>query len=181
MHSDQWLEAAPAADESLRLAQTLSQSDDAPADWTEKFLAQPMLLRARILAAQGHSIASAEAYQQTAEALRAPVLERGADENTKRRYAAALAGLAQDAIDDARWSEIISVLESGKNLKPDSAILLAEAYFRTGTRARAEEIASRFKALGYRHPDFIRLLAKLDLDPATNEKPVARPDAAGPR
>jgi tetratricopeptide (TPR) repeat protein len=178
MHSENWAGAAAAADDSLELARLLSQSDDAPSDWTEKFLAQPMLLKARILASQGHSIAAAKVYEQIAEALRAPVLERGADENTKRRYAAALAGLAQNVVDDARWSEIIRVLEGGKNLKPESAIILAEAYLRRGKRPRAEEIVSRLKALGYRHPDFIKLLANSNIDVATDEKAVATPVAA---
>ncbi len=43
---------------------------------------------------------------------------------------------------------------------PEALALLAEAYARRGQNADASQIASKLHTAGYRHPDFLALLAE---------------------
>ncbi len=142
-------------------ANQLIARNDAVTLWTGYTLSQPELTLARI-ESSGKRNADAIQLLNKITARNRRLIDSGArDPSIIRIYCMALAELSrQSGNSSAGWREISTVLASDiPRLLPESKSLLAEALLRTGSNRRAHEIVSELYNAGYRHPDFVALIA----------------------
>jgi tetratricopeptide (TPR) repeat protein len=153
-------EARQALDQAIRLAQRLTAIDQSNVLWAGYTLAQPTMLKAKLMSAESASGARLLLDKLISD-LR--ILTIRSDEPTVARvFGASLAMQARlNGNKPQDWLEIVGLLQPKKRaLSPEAEVILAEALHRTERTSEAAPIVRRLYAAGYRHPDFMALLMR---------------------
>lgn len=155
-------DALTAASQASMIASRLATQDPTTALWRGNHLAQAKIISAKIEASRNNHLEAKSILDDLIAQQR--VLAASVDSPAILKvFCAALAARARiERKSHADWIEIIDVVaESSERTTPESRALLAEALFETGDLKTAETIAAEVYERGYRHPEFMLLIAKI--------------------
>lgn len=159
---EQFAQARTALTKALTIATRLSQKNASVVKWKAHNLAKAALSIARLDAAEHDRSTALTLLNDAVQELHGVIQANAADQVMVRRYCEALAERARISAEFAdAWVEIIALLAPQQSRHgPDALVLLAESYEKVGQHADAAVIASTLHTAGYRHPDFLALLAE---------------------
>lgn len=150
-------EAVHALDGAIDLGQRLAALDAANAVWSGFTLAQPSLIKAKLVANADRSLALGMLDTLISD-LR-PLVAKTNEPSITRVLCGSLAARSRLTGSQEDWREIAALVQSNATKQvPETQALYAEALYRTGDSAEATPILRRLRQSGYRHPDFMALL-----------------------
>ncbi len=160
VHIHDYGQARTVLSKAVSMGSALIAKDGKVIRW-KRILAQAQLLLARAIAEEGDAQRARELVLAVKDILEHLLKTNTSDRILFRHYCEALAMLSRAQANLAgSWPEIVGRLEP-HSVSGDAKILtlLAEAYLRTSRVDQARQVAQRLNDAGYRHPDFLALIA----------------------
>ncbi len=156
-------EAYEALEKSLEIGRQFVINTQGAQFWLLSSLAETRLTLARVEIASSNNEKALLLYEEVISSLSPIISEQTSDVAIVRRYYSAISGKAKltDVGDSSIWREIATALKANaENHGPDESLLLAAALVQSRDLAAAARIVGPLYESGYRHPDFLLLLAE---------------------
>ena len=159
-HLHQYSHAHEALSKALAKTQSLLAKDASVLKW-RLIQVRAQILLALILQAEGNVKPAQELLNDTSDALKPLIKKTGSNRDVIQNHCQVLALRSHFGSGQGEhWTEIIERLQAlGGSNTPESLTLQVEAYVKMGQLDKAHPIAQKLNDAGYRHPDFMALVA----------------------